>query len=132
MTRFKDTTPPSEGAKQKQTAPSRWIKTLIGGSEKPQLALLGKDEKPLPEQGRVAYAKISLMDSGAVMASFPLMGMASGAFKALYGARWLVIEKPIALPASVFGREISIAAGEHPLVFVLENWIVLFRPEVER
>jgi hypothetical protein len=128
MTRFKDTLPPS-GAKQKQTAPSRWVKTLISGSDKCQMTLLGQGDTRPPQDGGVAYVKLSLMDSGAVMASFPVMGMASGAFKALYGAQWIDLDTPLILPAPVLGQEISIAAGQHPLVFVLENWVVLFRPE---
>lgn len=137
MTHFKDSAlqlPRRLWAKQQRPLPSRWVKTLINGSGKCQMTLLcilDKGETCPSQYGSIAYAKLSLMNSGAVMASFPFMGMTSGVFKALYGAQWLALDAPLLLSAHVLGREIWIAEGRHPLVFVLENWVVLFRPKWE-
>ena len=69
------------------------------------------------------------MESGAVLASFPIMGMVSGTLQRMLGATWFELATPFKLPAFVFGHDIEIPAGRHPIVFVLENWVVLFRPQ---
>lgn len=75
-----------------------------------------------------AYAKLSLMDSGAVMATFPIASMVSCTIRRLLGVSWFELETTLHLPDFVFGHAIEIPSGRHPLVYVLENWVVLFRP----
>jgi hypothetical protein len=69
------------------------------------------------------------MESGAVMASFPVMGMVSGTIRSMLGSAWFELADPLLLPEFVFGHDIEIPSGRHPIVFVLESWVVLFRPQ---
>ncbi len=131
MTRFD--TPTLTGQNKTQTPPSAWVKTRLEGTEKYSLTVMEKTKLPQNAQPRetagCAYAKLSLMESGAVMASFPVMGMVSGTIRSMLGATWFELASPLNLPAFVFGHDIEIPAGRHPIVFVLESWVVLFRPQ---
>lgn len=113
--------------------PSAWVKTHLEGADQYSLTILEKTKSSnntLPRgSAGCAYAKLSLMESGAVMASFPVMGMVSGTLQRMLGATWFELATPLKLPAFVFGHDIEIPAGRHPIVFVLENWVVLFRPQ---
>jgi len=131
MTHFD--TQPLTGQNKLQTPPSTWVKTRFEGNDKYNLTIMGKTKllqqaKPLESAG-CAFAKLSLMESGAVMASFPVMGMVSGTIRSLLGATSFELGSPLKLPAFVFGYDIEIPAGRHPIVFVLESWVVLFRPQ---
>ncbi len=116
-----------------QTPPTTWVKTRLEGADKYSLTVMEKTKLPQQsnpgESAGCAYAKLSLMESGAVMASFPVMGMVSGTIRSLLGAAWFELASPLKLPAFVFGHDIEIPAGRHPIVFVLESWVVLFRPQ---
>lgn len=131
MTRFD--TQPLTGQNKMQTPPSAWVKTQLEGAGKYSLTIMEKTkmvQHPHPrEPAGCAFAKLSLMESGAVMASFPVMGMVSGTIRSLLGATWFELESPLKLPAFVFGYDIEIPSGRHPIVFVLESWVVLFRPQ---
>ncbi|MBC7774100.1 MAG: hypothetical protein H7246_01575 [Phycisphaerae bacterium] len=130
MTRFD--TPPLTGQNKMQTQPTAWVKTRLEGADKYSLTIMEKARLPTQatqDSAGCAFAKLSLMESGAVMASFPVMGMVSGTIRSLLGAAWFELSSPLKLPAFVFGYDIEIPAGRHPIVFVLENWVVLFRPQ---
>jgi hypothetical protein len=75
-----------------------------------------------------AYAKLSLLESGAVLASFPLMGCLPGVIQADPYTVWFVLDAPAIVPAGVFGKEIRIAAGRHLMTNSLGQWVVFFRP----
>lgn len=130
MTHFNNESYPQQN--QGHTQIGRWVKTRLEGTEKYSLSVMGKADMPQKSESNqtkgCAYAKLSLMESGAVMASFPVMGMVSGTIRSLLGATWFELASPLKLPEFVFGHEIEIAAGRHPIVFVLESWVVMFRP----
>lgn len=132
MTRFNTsfTTCPT----QTQKLPTVWVKALLEGEDQYRLSILEKtgsaQKARTPPATGCAYARLSLMESGAIMATFPLMGMVSGAIRQLLGTTSFDLAEPFQIPASCFGVGIDIPAGKHPLVFVLENWVVLFRPEI--
>lgn len=120
----------STGQNKIQTQPCAWVKTRVEGADKYSLTILEKTKSPYPAKtAGCAYAKLSLMESGAVMASFPVMGMVSGTIRSLLGATWFELAFPLNLPAFVFGHDIEIPAGRHPIVFVLESWVVVFHPQ---
>ena len=131
MTRFD--TPAQTGQNKIQTSPGAWVKTRLEGAGKYSLTIMEKTNQPqqtgIKRAAGCAFAKLSLMESGAVMASFPVMGMVSGTIRSLLGASWFELASPLKLPAFVFGHDIEIPAGRHPIVFVLESWVVLFRPQ---
>jgi hypothetical protein len=112
--------------------PTAWAKVFSTEDNKYNLRILGPEAlSPAPEQHKssvCAYARLSLMESGAVMAFFSVNSMVSDTLRRMFGAIWFELEQPLVLPACVFGREIEIMAGQHPLAYVLENWVVLFRP----
>jgi len=122
---------PKHPAKHAPAPPSRWVKTRFSGTEKYELTVLGKAKMEKEATHGFAYAKLSLMESGAVLATFPTMGMVSGTIKNLLGATCFELSAPLKLPASIFGHDIEIAAGQHPIVFVLDSWVVLFRPRLD-
>lgn len=127
MTRLNTLT--STDPNKTQTPPSVWVKTKLEGADAYSLTVLSKTKNSIQGSSLgCAYAKLSLMESGAVMASFPVMGMVSGTIRSMLGATWFELAVPLELPAFVFGYDIEIPAGRHPLVFVLESWVVLFRP----
>lgn len=127
MTRFN--TPSTPSLNKTQTPPTVWVKTRLEGADTYCLTVMEKSKKSVQgASSGCAYAKLSLMESGAVMASFPVMGMVSGTIRSMLGATWFELAVPLELPAFVFGFDIEIPAGRHPLVFVLESWVVLFRP----
>lgn len=131
MTHFN--TPALTGQNKTQTPPTVWVKTTLEGADKYSLRIMEKSRQaqqthPSAAAG-CAYAKLSLMESGAIMASFPVMGMVSGTIRSMLGAAWFELASPLNLPEFVFGHDIEIPAGRHPIVFVLESWVVLFRPQ---
>lgn len=113
--------------------PAVWVKTSMESGDKYSLTIMEKTRQPQAKipgaSAGCAYAKLSLMESGAVMASFPVMSMASGAIRSMLGVAWFELAAPFQLPAFVFGYDIEIPAGRHPIVFILESWVVLFRPQ---
>ena len=131
MTRFD--THALTGHPKPQTPPTVWVKTRLEGADQYSLTVMEKTKPKTPRTSNVsagcAYAKLSLMESGAVMASFPVMGMVSGTIRSMLGSAWFELATPLQLPASIFGHDIEIPVGRHPLVFVLESWVVLFRPQ---
>lgn len=131
MTRFD--TPPLTGQNRIQPQPTAWVKTRLEGADKYSLTIMEKSKLPRNDHPAAsagcAYARLSLMESGAVMASFPVMGMVSGTIRSLLGAAWFELATPLKLPAFVFGHDIEIPAGRHPIVFILESWVVMFRPQ---
>ncbi|MFN0213642.1 MAG: hypothetical protein ACKVT2_05250 [Saprospiraceae bacterium] len=131
MTQFN--TPVLAGQSKMQTQPSAWVKTRLEGTNKYSLTILEKTRSPSPGNSTpsagCAFAKLSLMESGAVMASFPVMGMVSGTIRSMLGTTSFELAFPLKLPAFIFGHDIEIPAGQHPIVFVLESWVVLFKPK---
>ncbi len=130
MTRFDPHTLP--GQIKTQTQPGAWVKTHLESANTYSLKIVEKTKQrqqvnPNPSLG-CAYGKLSLLESGAIMASFPVMGMASCTIRNMLGATWFELATPLILPAFVFGHDMEIPAGRHPIVFVLENWMVLFAP----
>ena len=124
-------TPPTIGQNKKQVTPSIWVRTHLEeeGSDKYHLSILEKKRHTRASHTEgCAFAKLILMESGAIMASFPVMGMVSGTIRSMLGAAWFELATPFEMPAALFGHEIEIPAGRYPLVFVLESWVVLFRP----
>lgn len=73
-------------------------------------------------------AKISILESGAIMASFPKKSISRDMISCMMGTTWINVAVPLTLPADIFGHVIEIADGYHPAVPVLTNWVVLFRP----
>ncbi|MBX2893496.1 MAG: hypothetical protein KF734_21460 [Saprospiraceae bacterium] len=73
-------------------------------------------------------AKISILESGAIMASFPKKSISHDMITCMMGTTWINVAAPLTLPAKIFGHVIEIADGYHPAVPVLTNWVVLFRP----
>ena len=131
MTRIN--TPVIARTTQTRKLPTVWVKTSLEGKDKYHLNILersgpAKKNGGHPAAGR-AYARLSLMESGAVMATFPVMGMVTGTIRHLLGSTTFELATPFQIPEHLFGVAIEIPAGRHPLVFVLENWVVLFRPE---
>ncbi|MDX1910430.1 MAG: hypothetical protein SFV22_03035 [Saprospiraceae bacterium] len=112
--------------------PTAWVKAHLTGEDKYNLTVLAPSvlspKTPKIKTGACAYARLSLMESGAVMAFFPVNSMVSDTIRRMFGATWFELEQPLILPAYVFGRDIEITAGRHPLAYVLENWVVMFRP----
>jgi hypothetical protein len=107
-----------------------WVRTRQEGADSYSVAVLGREQNP-PEDNHsatCAYARLIMLDNGAVMAFFPLSAMVSTQAKALMGATSFELATPFVIPAFVFGFDIEIPAGRHPLVFILESWVVLFRP----
>ena len=133
MTRFDPQ--PLTGPNRTPTPPTAWVKTLFEGTDKYSLTIMEKTKMTkvnnAKEYSGCAYAKLSLLESGAVMASFPVMGMVSGTIRSMLGATSFELASPLNLPRFVFGHEIEIPAGQHPIVFVLESWVVLFRPKIK-
>jgi hypothetical protein len=133
MTRFD--TPSLSRQNKTQTHPGIWVKTRLEGADTYCLTIMERTRPLQPSApgatANCAYAKLSLLESGAVMASFPIMGMVSGTIRSMLGAAWFELAAPLKLPAFVFGYDIEIPAGRHPIVFVLESWVVLFRPFIQ-
>jgi hypothetical protein len=105
-----------------------WVRTRLEGTDTYSLTVLNRKTPNAERVGVCAYAKLTMLDSGAIMAFFPLNAMVSKQAKMLLGATWFELATPLLLPDFVFGFDIEIPAGRHPLVFVLESWVVLFRP----
>jgi hypothetical protein len=128
MTRFNIPTIPQ--TPKTPSVPSTWVRTSVEGTERYSLTIMEKTRPPKgPDRPCCAYAQLSLMESGAIMATFPVMGMVSDTIRSMLGAAWFELATPLQLPAFVFGQDIEIPAGRHPIVFALESWIILFRPQ---
>ncbi|HAD13319.1 MAG TPA: hypothetical protein DCF33_12890 [Saprospirales bacterium] len=126
MTRL--ATPVATGKPILKTTGSVWVRTRLEGTDTYSLTVLNR-KAPKPDSvGVCAYAKLSMLDSGAIMAFFPLNAMVAMQAKMLLGANWFELAAPLLLPDFVFGFDLEIPAGRHPMVFVLESWVVLFRP----
>ncbi|MBL7809792.1 MAG: hypothetical protein JNN28_18365 [Saprospiraceae bacterium] len=132
MTRL--ATPVAAGKHIRKTRGSVWVRTRMEGTDLYTLTVLDRKSigilESTSEASICAYAKLTILDSGAIMAFFPLSAMVSVQAKLLMGATWFELAEPLVLPAFVFGFDIEIPAGRHPLVFILESWVVLFRPNI--
>lgn len=106
-----------------RSAPDNIRVYLPGGAEGGR-PVSSREEMLLGEQG--AYAKFSLMGSGAVLAVFE----EHGALGERLGEIWFEMKAPAQLPACLLGHEIEIAAGLHPMARVMGKLIVLFRPTI--
>lgn len=132
MTRF-DTSATFSKPRPTEIPPSVWVRTQLEGSDAYSLTIMKRTKRAQANKpsnnSNCAYAKLLLMESGAILATFPVMGMVSNTIGRMLGANWFELAVPLSLPDFVFGYHIEIPAGRHPLVFVLESWVVLFRPE---
>ncbi len=107
-----------------------WIKTRVAGAEEYRLELAKThlDIGMNAGWGQEARAKTTLLESGAVLASFPLLGKLPGSIQPDPFTTWFELDAPALLPAGIFGREIEIAAGKHLMAPSLGNWVVFFKP----
>lgn len=75
-------------------------------------------------------ARITMLESGAVLASFPLLSRLPGSIMPDAFTTWFVLDAPALLSAGVFGREVRIHAGRHLMAPAPGSWVVLFKPAV--
>lgn len=121
-----------------QATATRWVKTAMDSTEGYKLEVLeepsahylnaGCWNRELVRSAGIAYAKLSLLESGAVLASFPFLSAMPGVIQADPYTVWFVLDAPALVPAGIFGKEIEIAAGRHIMAPSLGNWVVFFRP----
>ena len=124
-----------------QPTTTAWIKTLEKGTERYILEVMeeasatdmnaGWRNRGLVQSTSFAYAKLSLLESGAVLASFPLLGMMPGAIKVDPFTVWFVLDVPAIVPDGIFGQEIEIDAGRHLMTSSMGSWIVFFKPKTK-
>jgi hypothetical protein len=74
------------------------------------------------------YATLTLLESGALLASFPLLGKLPGSIQADKFTVWFNLDIPAQLPAYVLGSDIEIAAGKYLMTQSLNAWVVFFKP----
>lgn len=125
-----------------QPTTTAWIRTSVKGTERYRLEMIEeasaidmnagwRNRELVPSEG-FAYAKLSLLESGAVLASFPLLGKIPGAIQADPYTVWFVLDAPATVPDGIFGREIEIAAGRHLMTASLGSWVVFFKPSSKK
>jgi hypothetical protein len=107
-----------------------WIKTQISGLEAYRLETVQSlsANNLNAGSGQVVSAKTSLLESGAVLASFPLLGKLPGSIQPDPFTTWFELDAPALLPEGIFGLEIEIGAGRHLLASSLGTWVVFFKP----
>ncbi|MEZ4894318.1 MAG: hypothetical protein R3A50_00540 [Saprospiraceae bacterium] len=116
----------------------RWVQTQAADMEAYKLEELGiathigelvGRKAGLVSKGEYAHSRLSLQESGAVLASFPLLGKIPGKIQADQFTVWFELELPALIPSGIFGKEIRFKAGRHLMASVLGNWVVFFKPE---
>ncbi len=124
-----------------QPTTTAWIRTKVKGTERYRLEVIdeasaidmnaGWRNRELVQNTAFAYAKLSLLESGAVLASFPLLGIMPGSIQADPFTVWFELDAPATVPDGIFGREIEIAAGRHLMAPSLGSWVVFFKPNTK-
>ena len=125
-----------------QPTTTAWVKTTISGAEGYRLEQIEEasainmnagwgNREPVQTRGLI-YAKLSLLESGALLASFPLLGTIPGSIQTNPYTVWFVLDAPAIVPAGIFGREIEISAGKHLMASSLGTWVVFFRPRQDK
>lgn len=124
-----------------QPATIAWIKTTVKGSERYRLEMIdeasaigrcsGRRNREPVQNTDYARAKISLLESGAVLASFPLLGVMPGSIQTDPFTVWFELDAPATLPDAIFGQKIEIPAGRHLMAPSLGSWIVFFKPDTK-
>lgn len=115
-----------------------WVKTSLNGQPVYQLQEVGavwasgtnaglRDRELVQTKG-FASAKLALLESGAVLASFPLLGALPGSIESDPFTVWFLLDAPVLVPTGIFGQEIWIEAGRHLMAFSLGSWVVFFKP----
>ena len=117
---------------------AHWIKIREGLEEKYRLEAWLPDQQLIGHAGwrnggserpdKPAHARIALLDSGALLASFPLLGALPGKIQPDAFTVWFMLDAPIWAPAGLFGKEITIPSGRHLMAQALDAWLVFFRP----
>jgi hypothetical protein len=125
-----------------QPTTTAWIRTSVKGTERYRLEVIeeasaidmnaGRRNRELVPETGFAYAKLSLLESGAVLASFPLLGKMPGVIQSDPYTVWFVLDAPALVPDGIFGREIEIAAGRHLMTSSLGSWVVFFKPTAKK
>jgi len=109
-----------------------WVKTRISGTEEYRLEMIetasANNMNAGWGKGAEVCAKLSLLESGAVLASFPLLGKMPGTIQPDLFTTWFLLDAPALVPAGIFGWEIEIAAGRHLMASSLGSWVVFFKP----
>lgn len=83
-------------------------------------------------QDNAVKARITILESGAVLASFPLLGALPGHIKPDAFTTWFELDAPAILPEGIFGKEVRIQAGLHLMAPAPGSWVVLFKPQLLR
>jgi hypothetical protein len=78
--------------------------------------------------GAIAFAKLALLESGAVLASFPLLGKLPGIVSPDPYSVWFQLDLPTLIPAGIFGQEIRIDPGRYLMASSMGSWLVFFKP----
>lgn len=127
--------PPEVHEYQPQPTDAVWVKTCLNGDHAyllksaPTAFKIAGRRKWEPDSSEGAFsATLSLLESGAILASFPLRGPLPGKIEPDPFSVWFFLDAPAIIAAGVFGREIRIAAGRHLMASCLGTWIVFFRP----
>lgn len=125
---------------QPEPVDTRWIKSgdgdgyrIMPASAKhalPGYAGLRNREPELQET--VVTSRITILESGAVLASFPLLGALPGAIMPDAFTTWFQLDFPALLPQGIFGKEVRINAGRHLMAPAPGSWVVLFKPLIFR
>lgn len=72
---------------------------------------------------------ITLLESGAILASFPLNGHLPGQIRPDTFSVWFHLDAPLHIQAGVFGKFIRIESGRHLMAQSLDSWMVYFKPD---
>jgi hypothetical protein len=80
----------------------------------------------IPEN--IPYATLTLLESGAILATFPLLSKLPGSIQADKFTVWFNLDAPAHLPANVLGSALEIAAGKYLMTQSVNEWIVFFKP----
>lgn len=113
-----------------------WVKTQIAGRERYELESIEhitggnaglRNRRSTPSES-LAYGKLTLLESGAVLASFPLLGTLPGQVQLDPFSVWFHLDAPAWLPACILGKELEIPAGRHLMTQAIDSWMVFFKP----
>ncbi len=109
-----------------------WTKTRVSGTEEYRLEMIATASANNIHagwgKGAGVCAKLSLLESGAVLASFPLLGKMPGIIQPDPFTTWFMLDAPALVPCCIFGWDIEIAAGRHLMASSLGSWVVFFKP----
>ncbi|MBL7826845.1 MAG: hypothetical protein JNJ57_09460 [Saprospiraceae bacterium] len=124
---------PAQLIYEPQTVRTRWFRLNNGQTcmyliEPIEVEFAGWRNRELSEQQTTAEVRMTLLESGALLASFPFQSKLPGSLLTDPFTVWFQLDAPAIIPEGLLGKAINIAAGKHLTTQSLDSWMVFFRP----